>query len=712
MGNQGMLNQVKRVISNPDNTGRSENKISKTSFPSKSEGLPPALVSELHSYRLRTLASTSNDSVKINSMPTSITYSTANPTWANKTNNNGSIGTIVKSASAATLLEVANRLLFTADEIAGRKAPSMKKATTETTMTTVATTTGGEQNNFPFSYNSSLSRDMSGVSSNSGSGGSSSNTIVSMSGSTNPWGWFEDVHDDGSGGKKKNRIRNISSNFSSKLSLSKSERGTGSAVGVSLQKSLNPTHSSETNFTQSIAGNDTGTGDVENYPTNNKVGWNATNDTINQDYDNNNSNISSARNVGNDEDIYCDNNKKDRVQNQQLNSSSRKKKKKKEKRKIWDLHTRPSDIQDVIVRRHSGPDLSSAVTAPTYVLEESLSSQALWNDTAGHRPPQPVDERVFYERLMSQNFQRSNVNYGIPHDVLTANSQLSLSQFSDIDYVNHGGVVMPSGPVGARRPGDPSPLGSPLGAIGGGTDDSAAEEKLMEEKAALVHRWAQDGRMIQKHRKTPAQKETIAAVVPSDGGAGTTTALPSTVVKGRPKNELSIVMKGDNVFGTTVSKSFAAGGDLPGAADTVSISIASYRVVDSKKHGKYAQFHVIFCQGTFRNTVGVWKRYTDFKKLSQKVSQPLENWKSVLAGMDPLAVTKDHPKDVELLPNAITSWRLLKKRQRWYRCLDAGYLSLKVFLLERFLHDILFESYSPDILRDFVGAHEKKQELQ
>merc|ERR1719162_1701476 len=234
--NQGMLNQVKRVISNPDNTGRSENKISKTSFPSKSEGLPPALVSELHSYRLRTLASTSNDSVKINSMPTSIAYSTV----ANKTNNNGSVGTIVKSASAATLLEVANRLLFTADEIAGRKAPSMKKATTETTMTTVATTTGGEQNNFPCSYNSSLSRDMSGVSSNSGSGGSSSNTSVSMSGSTNPWGWFEDVHDDGSGGKKKNRIRNISSNFSSKLSLSKSERGTGSAVGVSLQKSLNP----------------------------------------------------------------------------------------------------------------------------------------------------------------------------------------------------------------------------------------------------------------------------------------------------------------------------------------------------------------------------------------------------------------------------------------------------------------------------------------
>lgn len=70
--------------------------------------------------------------------------------------------------------------------------------------------------------------------------------------------------------------------------------------------------------------------------------------------------------------------------------------------------------------------------------------------------------------------------------------------------------------------------------------------------------------------------------------------------------------------------------------------------------------------------------------------------------MSPLAVTEEH--DVEHLPNAITSWRLLKKRQRWYRCLDAGYLSLKVFLLERFLHDILFESSSPSLLREFVGA--------
>lgn len=121
----------------------------------------------------------------------------------------------------------------------------------------------------------------------------------------------------------------------------------------------------------------------------------------------------------------------------------------------------------------------------------------------------------------------------------------------------------------------------------------------------------------------------------------------------------------------------------------------------SKKHGKHAQFLVIYREGSIRDTIGVWKRYSDFKDLSKQVEGAHESCSSVMANMSPLHITEEH--DVEHLPNAITSWRLLKKRQRWYRCLDAGYLSLKVFLLERFLHDILFESSSPKLLRDFVG---------
>lgn len=112
---------------------------------------------------------------------------------------------------------------------------------------------------------------------------------------------------------------------------------------------------------------------------------------------------------------------------------------------------------------------------------------------------------------------------------------------------------------------------------------------------------------------------------------------------------------------------------------------------------------MIYREGSIRDTVGVWKRYSDFVELSRLVTASHEGCSSVLANMSPLSITEE--QEVEHLPNAITSWRLLKKRQRWYRCLDEGYLSLKVFLLERFLHDILFECTSPKLLRDFaLGA--------
>ena len=75
----------------------------------------------------------------------------------------------------------------------------------------------------------------------------------------------------------------------------------------------------------------------------------------------------------------------------------------------------------------------------------------------------------------------------------------------------------------------------------------------------------------------------------------------------------------------------------------------------SKKHGKYAQYLVIFCDGNFRNTVGVWKRYSDFSELSRKVTHGhSESCAAVVTGLNPLSVTDDH--DVEILPNAITSW--------------------------------------------------------
>jgi hypothetical protein len=309
-----------------------------------------------------------------------------------------------------------------------------------------------------------------------------------------------------------------------------------------------------------------------------------------------------------------------------------------------------------------------AVTAPTYVLEESKSSQTLWKHTAGNRPPQPVEERAFFEKLWAQNFERSQVDYQIPPDVLVAPTSFSLNPFADgnnFDTNSYAGQQDTVAHSETDTVGSIVTQADRIGFYGG----NSTKARNVDDFGPYDH-----------HHTTVNKK------VKEDG----------------TDDELTVVVRGDNVFGTTVSKSFSKTDEKKGKkVVTVSISVASYRVVQSKKHGKYAQFLVIYCEGTFRDTVGVWKRYSDFEKLSNLVSKGHESCTSAFAGINPLAITEDL-HDHEVLPNAVTSWKLLKKRQRWFRCLDAGYLSLKAFLLERFLHDILFESTTPDILRDFA----------
>lgn len=319
-----------------------------------------------------------------------------------------------------------------------------------------------------------------------------------------------------------------------------------------------------------------------------------------------------------------------------------------------------NDSDEVVPAKVEQEGTLMAVTAPTYVLEESRSSQKLWKVTAGTRPPQPVEERAFFEKMWVQNFQKSQVDYQIPADVLTATSPVALSPFADGNFEASSFVGSDANSEGDNR----------------STATSKTDKNTFYGNSS---------------------RRSLDTIGPYDHHH---TFVNKTVKDDNTDDELNVVVRGDNVFGTTVSKSFIKKETLK--VVTVSISIASYRVVESKKHGKYAQFLVIFCEGTFRNTVGVWKRYSAFDKLSNWVTRGHESCTSALAGMNPLAITDD-PHDHEMLPNAVTSWKLMKKRKRWFRCLDAGYLSLKAFLLERFLHDILFESTTPDILREFVG---------
>mmetsp|Transcript_16944 Transcript_16944/g.25763 ORF Transcript_16944/g.25763 Transcript_16944/m.25763 type:complete len:568 (-) Transcript_16944:108-1811(-) len=372
-------------------------------------------------------------------------------------------------------------------------------------------------------------------------------------------------------------------------------------------------------------------------------------------------------------------------------------KKEQKKSGIWKMG---SDLMqsalEAIIEPQKQEHNTMAVTAPTYVLEESLSTQRLWKHTAGNRPPQPVEERAFFEQVWAQNFTRSKVRYEIPVEVLTASTPIAINPFND-DVVGHEQSNISNYNLAApfnMKGDEDSGMADPASV-------KAAQADVAE--ATLNHHLNSVGAIEMYFDPNRPKDYNMGTLGPHKHHH----TLVNKKMKGvGSDNDLTVVVRGDNVFGTTVSKSFPAKNDkgqLMDGVDTVSVSIASYRVVESKKHGKYAQYLVIFCDGNFRNTVGVWKRYSDFSQLSRKVSNGPESCAAVVTGLNPLSVTDDD-LDVELLPNAMTSWRLLKKRQRWYRCLDAGYLSLKVFLLERFLHDILFESSNPQILRDFVGV--------
>lgn len=82
-------------------------------------------------------------------------------------------------------------------------------------------------------------------------------------------------------------------------------------------------------------------------------------------------------------------------------------------------------------------------------------------------------------------------------------------------------------------------------------------------------------------------------------------------------------------------------------------------------------------------TLGTWRRHQHFVDLARQLSRAASSGGTGFK-------------------NAQLSWECLMNRKRWGRCLDADYLSLKAFLLERFLHDVLFESPDVGLLESFL----------
>lgn len=61
--------------------------------------------------------------------------------------------------------------------------------------------------------------------------------------------------------------------------------------------------------------------------------------------------------------------------------------------------------------QNMGGDEKKIRQTPSYVLEDSLSAQALWHMTSGQRPRQPDEERRYFENLWLANFEKSRASF-------------------------------------------------------------------------------------------------------------------------------------------------------------------------------------------------------------------------------------------------------------------------------------------------------------
>ena len=149
----------------------------------------------------------------------------------------------------------------------------------------------------------------------------------------------------------------------------------------------------------------------------------------------------------------------------------------------------------------------------------------------------------------------SEVDYRMPEDILKATTPVSLNPFADGNFGTEGTAVT----IGAG--------GTPVADVGGATGIGGGNKDVADFVSSFVVPGGISG-AASGHHQNPHLQGHHHRVVRSSSGSG---------------NDLTVFTKGDNVFGTTVSKSFArpsVNGDLVSGVDTVNISVASYRVVE------------------------------------------------------------------------------------------------------------------------------------
>jgi hypothetical protein len=142
------------------------------------------------------------------------------------------------------------------------------------------------------------------------------------------------------------------------------------------------------------------------------------------------------------------------------------------------------------------------------------------------------------------------------------------------------------------------------------------------------------------------------------------------------EKDVRILCRDASPFGTSVTKSWRC--ECCGELTSIMVRIPKIQIVQRGKERPHAEFLVVARLGAV--TFGLWRRYSHFEALNDKVAKNFRR---------------------EDYTNTHWSWRCLRRRQRWFRCLDRDYLALKCFLLERFLHDLVFEAHHSGVFAEF-----------
>ena len=345
--------------------------------------------------------------------------------------------------------------------------------------------------------------------------------------------------------------------------------------------------------------------------------------------------------------------------------------------------------QDALIRAMSLP--LPATHPPMYILESSLSTQQLWYETAGRRPRQPSHEREYFERLWMQNFEKSSVPEAAATVRSLSGGKLESGVGAHMQISSPGRSISGSGGAAlglmshGHRPADYDYDAYPV---------ACAEEE--EEVAELVTTLDE-----QEEEEEALQRSTSDA------------------------SEAEVIYKSNGPFSNPVSKSFMEWGSM-------TVQLPRHKVSRLHSGEVHASFLVVVVTGGM--SFGVWKRHSDFKLLAEELRarsdaslpssapsapSPSSATGDLEAGSTPIPPVIDvfaqggvlggidagleRQQSYCSFKNSLLSWQCVLQKKRWFRCLDPDYLALKGFLLERFMHDVLFESPSPSLITNFLG---------